>query len=76
LPKLKCESNPSIEYWLEVRGFCQQHKDMIARRVDEAIASELEVISQELGLDLDNIELLENPLAETFLGARKKETLH
>jgi hypothetical protein len=34
------------------------------------------VISQELGLDLDNIELLENPLAETFLGARKKETLH
>lgn len=69
----KCTTTPHFEYWLEVNGFCDRHKEAIVERLDNVIAAEIEAIATEMDLtELDSIENHERPSSDDV----SKERVH
>ncbi len=62
MPKLKCMTTPRFQYWLEVDGFCSEHKEHIVGRIDKAIEIEVKKIAADYELEeLGSIEETEPP---------------
>ena len=75
----KCTTTPHFEYWVEVNGFCDEHKEAIVERLDSVIAAEIEAIATEMDLEeLGSIENHERPDSEGPFEQRQchKETVH